>query len=150
MTVTRQATSPADIDLARTLFREYVQTPGVAVCVAGYEKEIAQIDQVYQVILLAEVEGRLAGCAALRSLEGNIAEMKRLYVRDGFRGAGAGRALAESMITLARARGFSALRLDTLPTMQAAARLYESLGFRRIPPYSPGNPPEALCFELAL
>lgn len=146
----RAAYSPGDYQLARLLFREYVETPGVSVCAVGFEEELKGLESFYELVLLGWVDGRPAACGALRPLGGGRTEMKRLYVRPEARGTGAGRALVQALIDAAAGRGYSAIRLDTLPSMQAAIALYESLGFRRIPPYSPANPPEAFCYELAL
>jgi ribosomal protein S18 acetylase RimI-like enzyme len=76
--------------------------------------------------------------------------MKRLYVRPGHRGLGIGRALAEAVIAEARDAGYSSMRLDTLPQMQAAQAMYETLGFREIEPYYPSPVPGTRFLELDL
>lgn len=87
------------------------------------------------VLLLAELEGLPAGCAGVRPLDYGTCELKRVYVRPDFRGSGMGRRLTESVLQAARKMGYERIRLDTLPQMAAAQRLYESLGFRYIPAY---------------
>jgi ribosomal protein S18 acetylase RimI-like enzyme len=86
-------------------------------------------------LLLAEIEDGLAGCVAVRPLDCAICELKRLYVRPAYRGTGLGRRLAEAALQAVREMGYTRIRLDTLPEMQAAQRLYEDLGFRDIPAY---------------
>ncbi len=90
-------------------------------------------------LLLAHVNGLVAGCCALRPLDNcdysNAAEMKRLYVRLPFRGMGVGRQLTEGILDAARHAGYASVLLDTLDDMEAARALYEDLGFEEVPPF---------------
>ncbi|MHB1317347.1 MAG: GNAT family N-acetyltransferase [Anaerolineae bacterium] len=153
-----QAIGAQALDEARTLFLEYAGSLGIDLGFQGFEEELAGLPGKYAspegVLILARVDGALAGCVALRSLGGppggRICEMKRLYVRDAYRGLGLGRALVARVIDEARARGYAAMRLDTLATMSAAQRLYASFGFRYTEPYI-YNPVEgARYMELVL
>ncbi|NWF84945.1 MAG: GNAT family N-acetyltransferase [Bryobacteraceae bacterium] len=154
MALIREAASAGDLDSVRRLFLAYRDTPGVAECAAGFEKEIATLPGVYAppagALFLASVDGFDIGCAALRPLGEGVCEMKRLYVDPAARGAGAGRQLALAAIHTARAKRYRTLRLDTLPTMESAIALYRSIGFRQIACYYGSAPPSALFFELTL
>jgi ribosomal protein S18 acetylase RimI-like enzyme len=134
----------------RTLFREYADSLGVDLSFQKLETELAELPWEYVAILLGRTGDDVVGCVAVRPLDGAACEMKRLYVRPQARGTGLGRALAEAAIARARALGFARMRLDTLPTMDAARALYRELGFREIEPYR-FNPIEGTSFmELAL
>jgi putative acetyltransferase len=108
-------------------------------CFQGFSQELDSLSQMYGaprgVLLLAEIEGMTAGCAAVRPLDDVTCELKRVYVRPDFRGTGMGRRLTETALQAAREMGYTRMRLDTLPQMAAAQRLYEDLGFRDIPAY---------------
>jgi ribosomal protein S18 acetylase RimI-like enzyme len=136
-------TAARELDEVRAIFREYAEGLGVDLCFQGFDQELAGLPGDYApprgALLLAHVDGELAGCCALRPLDAgdypNAAEMKRLYVRKAFRGFGLGRQLAEAALDAARRAGYDCVLLDTLDDMEAARQLYEELGFEEIPPY---------------
>lgn len=140
-----------DVDLVRTLFREYEAGLDVDLCFQGFDEEVARLPEGYEVLLVASLDGAPVGCIGVRSLDGDICEMKRLYVRPTARGAGVGRALAVASMERARALGYQRMRLDNLPSEMAAAyELYKTLGFVEIEPYT-HNPYEGVKFmELPL
>jgi ribosomal protein S18 acetylase RimI-like enzyme len=151
----RQAQSETDIADVRAIFREYESSLGLDLCFQGFEDELKNLPGKYSTpdgrLYLATVGEAIAGCIALRPLDSNSCEMKRLFVREEFRGLTIGRILIEQVIDDARNIGYATMRLDTFPPkMVKAVQLYESYGFREIPPYY-NNPNEGVLFmELAL
>lgn len=138
--VLSQATGAAEISLARELFLEYQSELGISLCFQGFDAELAALPGAYVPpqgrLLIARVDGKVAGCGALRPLSDEAGEMKRLYVRSGFRGHGVGIVLCETLIDAARQARYARLLLDTLPSMQAAQSLYVRLGFADTAPYT--------------
>lgn len=135
--------TPEALAATREIFREYAGLLNVDLCFQGFEDELAALPGDYAPpaggLLLAWVDGALAGCGAFRPLYGsdyaNACEMKRLYVRRAFRRFGLGRLLAQALMDSATQAGYSAMLLDTLDDMEAARELYASLGFAEVPPY---------------
>jgi len=131
------------LDATRDIFREYAEGLGVDLCFQNFGAELAALPGEYAApagaLLLAFVDGQLAGCGAMRALPdadyADACEMKRLYVRRAFRGFGLGRQLAQALIDRALQAGYSNMLLDTLDDMESARGLYEALGFEEIPPY---------------
>jgi ribosomal protein S18 acetylase RimI-like enzyme len=131
------------LDATRAMFREYASALGVDLCFQNFEAELAALPGEYAApqgaLLLARVDGEVAGCGALRPLADvdypNACEMKRLYVRPAFRRLGLGRLLAQALMDHGVQAGYSNLLLDTLDDMEVARGLYASLGFEEIPPY---------------
>ena len=146
--------APEHIGTIRELFLEYQRWLGVDLCFQNFSAELAALPGDYAPpagrLLLALADARPAGCIALRRIEGDICEMKRLFVRPDFQSLKIGRALAERVIAEARAAGYTRMRLDTLPVMTRAHSLYAALGFREIPPYRENPVPGAVFMELAL
>jgi N-acetylglutamate synthase-like GNAT family acetyltransferase len=130
----RQATHE-DLEEIRAMLREYAAWLHVDLCFQNFEQELAGLPGQYALprgrLLIAEG----AGCVALRPLEEEVCEMKRLFVRPAHRGLGLGRRLVVAIIEEARAIGYERMRVDTLPQMGDAQRLYEGLGFRDIAAY---------------
>ena len=135
--------TPALFDATREIFVEYAQGLGIDLCFQNFEQELVSLPGDYAqpqgAVLLAFVDGALAGCGAFRPLAdvdyANACEMKRLYVRPAFRRYGLGRTVAQALLDLAMQAGYSAMLLDTLDDMEAARGLYETLGFVEVPPY---------------
>jgi len=148
--------SAAEIPAVRTLFEEYGASLGFDLCFQNFTVEMAGLPGDYApprgALLLAvdEAAAGILGCVALRPLEDDHCEMKRLYVRPAGRGLGTGRRLAEAIIGAGRGLGYAKMRLDTLPAMARAIALYEALGFRDIPPYRVNPIPGARYLELDL
>jgi putative acetyltransferase len=135
--------APAQLAATREIFTEYARQLGIDLCFQNFEAELADLPGEYSApagaLLLALVDGEIAGCCGLRALDSvdypNAAEMKRLYVRKAFRGFGLGRQLAEAVLDAARMVGYHSVLLDTLDDMESARALYAELGFADIPPY---------------
>ncbi len=127
----------------RELLLEYAEGLGIDLDFQDFDAELAALPGEYRepggTMLLALVDGHVAGCGAFRPIADvdypNACEMKRLYVRRAFRGFGIGRVVAQALLDRAIQAGYSNMLLDTLDDMEAARDLYESLGFEEIPPY---------------
>lgn len=146
--------SQEQVESARRLFREYADAIGVDLEYQGFAAELEALPRPYTppygALLFAQVDGETAGCVALRRLDEETGEMKRLYVRPSFRKWGLGKYLVDAAIQAARRAGYVALRLDTLPSMATAQGLYRNLGFTEIPAYNNSHLPGTRFYELKL
>ncbi len=150
------ANTPNQIEQVRNLFLEYRAQLPEDYCFQKFDREISGLPGDYGPpqgkLLLATVVGQPVGCIGLRPfpLDGTC-EMKRLFVRPGFRGGKLGRKLVERLLDEAREMGYRSMRLDSYrPTMQAAIELYRKFGFREVGP-EPLEPTEGLIYmELPL
>lgn len=150
-----EARSDGDIAHIRRLFRAYADWLNVDLCFQGFDEELASLPGKYAApfgrLLLAKAGGEVAGCVAVRPLEGDICEMKRLWVEPGFSGQGIGRRLAEAIVEAARDLGYRTMRLDTMPErLKAAGHIYDTLGFKKIPDYYRNPLDGVVMYELGL
>ena len=133
------------------MLREYAAWIGDEFWVGDFEDELASLPRWYEVLLVArDEEGALVGTVAVKRLPDGAAELKRLYVRAAARGTGLGKALARAAIGRARELGFTVMRLDTLPKMEAARGIYASLGFTPCEPWVEHPIAGVLFFDLNL
>ena len=146
------AVAPQDLEDVRILFGEYSGLVAEALCFQNFDEELEALPGQYAApqgaLLIARDGDRAAGCVALRQLDAATGEMKRMYVREAYRGSGLGRRLAVAVIAEARKRNYKRVVLDTLPKLSSAIALYRDLGFRDIGPYLASPTPGAICFEL--
>jgi len=150
-----RATADADIAAVRELFEEYENFLGFDLCFQGFEQELASLPGDYGpprgcLLLARGPNGELAGCAAVRPFDGEICEMKRLYLRAPYRGHGQGRRLAELIVEAARENGYEKMRLDTVGRLTESIALYRSIGFVDIPPYRENPHQDVVYLELDL
>jgi len=142
------------LPVIRRLFEEYAASLGIDLSFQDFGRELAELPGDYSPpagrLLLACEGEQPVGCVALRPLDKQVCEMKRLYVPPESRGRGLGRRLAKTVIEAARDIGYARMRLDTLSTMDEAIALYRSLGFITIPAYYHNPIDAAVYFELAL
>jgi putative acetyltransferase len=138
----------------RALFEEYWTSFGFTPCFQNFSGELSELPGGYVPpagrLALALVEGQPAGCAALRRLDDQQCEFKRLYVRPQYRGMRLGRELLAWIVAEARAAGYRQLVCDTMPVMADALAMYERAGFERTEPYSAHPTPGAIFLRLAL
>ncbi|MFS0555123.1 GNAT family N-acetyltransferase [Brevibacillus sp. 179-C9.3 HS] len=138
-----------ELEIVKQLFTEYAQSLEVDLDFQDFDTECMTLPGKYGspagALVVAFVDGQAAGCIALRKIAGGICEMKRLYVRDAYRGYKIGVSLIQTIIQKASQLHYDYMRLDTLPSMTRAQDLYHSFGFYDIDPYV-FNPVEGTKF----
>jgi putative acetyltransferase len=150
------ASTHAHYDIARTLFREYQASLNIDLCFQSFEEELAGLPGKYapplgNLLLAFTADQAPAGVIAMRPIDEDICEMKRLYVRPLARGHNLGRQLIDRLLAEARANGYKKMRLDTLTgLMDKAITLYRAYGFYDILPYYKSPLPNELFLELEL
>ncbi len=144
----------ADIPAIGALWTEYWESFGLSPEMQGFAVELASLPGAYAPpsgrLLIATCAGIPAGTAAFRDIGGGSCEMKRLYVRPHFRGAGIARSLIAKLVGEARSAGYGVICCDTLPAMTEALRLYRAFDFVETAPYSSKPTPGAIYLRLGL
>jgi len=152
----RSVRSAADVAAAAELFEAYAASLPIDLGYQDFDSELAGLPGKYapprgELLLARDREGASLGCVGLRQIASKgCCEMKRLYLSPDARGLGLGRALTETVIAAARRLGYAEMRLDTLPTMEAAIGLYQRLGFSSIDPYYAPTPVGTVFMALKL
>jgi GNAT superfamily N-acetyltransferase len=140
----RYAATPLDLAIIRTLFTAYASSLGVDLSFQNFSAELSSLPGLYApptgtLLLAVTSTDEAVGCVGLRPLSSctstKICEMKRLYCDPSSRGLGIGRALVERVIKEAEDMGYEEMRLDTLPQMEGASKLYASMGFEEMIAY---------------
>ena len=154
MAIIRRADFPTDGAATLGIWREFIRNSPVNLDYQNNEVEFATFTEKYAAptgcVLLAEADGGIEGCVAMRQVTSAICEMKRLYVRPDARGKHLGRELAERLIAEARAVGYREMRLDVQAQFLVARRLYVDLGFIAAEPISFNPVPGASFLGLRL
>lgn len=151
----KEATSNEAYSIAIKLIKEYVSQLGVDLSFQNFNREIQNIEQQYArpkgiMIIVYNEHEKAIGCFGIRLYEASICELKRMYLKKEYRGMGIGKELLAKSIELGKDLGYKKMRLDTLPSMQAAIGLYKNMGFYEIPAYR-FNPIEGTkYFEIVL
>jgi len=127
-----QATD-GDLGEIRALLRAYAESLGYRACFHEFEQELDSLPGPYGPpsgrLLVARADGAVVGLVGIAPAAEGICEMRRLVVRNDYRGRGAGRGLADAALAAAAAIGYRRMTLETLDEMVAARTLYLSLGF---------------------
>lgn len=133
------AETQEEFNMARNLVEEYVISLQVDLSFQQFDNEMETITIQYNkptgALIIAFYGTDAVGCVGIRRFEDEIAELKRMYVQNKYRGYGIGVGLLERSIELAKGHGYKRVRLDTLENMTKAQQLYRSFGFYEIPSY---------------
>jgi putative acetyltransferase len=153
MTEIVRAAAAEHIAAVRELWNSYWNELGFTLCFQNFDREMADLPGKYAppagCLLVALVDGQVAGAVAFRGLDVEACEAKRLYVAAAYRGAGIARVLMQRVIEEARSAGYRRMVGDTMPVMAQALAMYERMGFRRIDGYR-GSTEGAICIEYTL
>jgi ribosomal protein S18 acetylase RimI-like enzyme len=130
---------------AKKLILEYIQWLNQDLSFQNIDDELNNFPAKYGepegAFFIAKEGHAIIGCVGIKKLENTICEMKRLFVKDAYKGKGIGKKLVAIILDEAKLKHYEKMRLDTLDTMEKALNLYYRNNFYRIEPYyhNPGD-----------
>ena len=141
-------------DDLKVIISEYIESLGIDISFQQFDKEANDLGSLYSkssggAFLVVMDEKKIIGCVGLKRIDVESCEMKRLYVKPGFRKKGLGKLLAEGIIQKGKEMKYLKMKLDVLQKSKEAIKLYEELGFYKIAPYY-FNPHDAVFMEINL
>ncbi|MDR2027265.1 MAG: GNAT family N-acetyltransferase [Prevotellaceae bacterium] len=131
----KTANSSQDYNNIRRLILEYSEWLGIDLCFQNFEYELDNLSCVYERLYIAYVNAAPAGCIGFKKRSKYQCELKRMFVRDEYRGKHIGTGLLQKAIADAGMSGYTEMLLDTSTKMEAAIHLYQKFGFHEIPAY---------------
>lgn len=150
----KKAETATDFENGKRLFKQYIQSLDFELTFQDVDRELSAISIEYNapagVLLLVYDGDKAIACAGVRKIDSKTAELKRMFVDPDYRGLQLGQQLLQMALAAAKQLGYSSIRLDTVPNMRSAIKLYESAGFRQIVPYRFNPIPGALFMEKEL
>ena len=154
LTEINTAKNTEEFSEAKKLILEYVEWLGIDLCFQNFDYEINHLQEMYSEpnggLVLATIDNKVIGVAGIRKFENKDCELKRMYVKEEYRGTGIGRKILEYAIELAKKLNYDKIKLDTHESMKPAIKLYMEYGFKEIQQYR-YNPVESVrFFELNL
>ena len=148
------AEHPQDFSEAKKLILDYVTWLGIDLSFQNFDQEINNLENMYNKLdgglLLASINNQAAGVAGIRKFDNKECELKRMFVKSGFRNLGIGKLLLAGSIELAKRLNYEIIKLDTADFMKAAIKLYKDYGFIEIAQYRYNPHESARYFELNL
>lgn len=150
----KKAETATDFDNGKRLFKQYIQSLDFELTFQDVDRELAEIAVEYNaptgVLLLVYDGDKAIACGGVRKIDSTTAELKRMFVDPAYRGHQLGQQLLQMALAASKQLGYSSIRLDTVPQMRSAIKLYESAGFREIDPYRFNPMPGAIFMEKEL
>ena len=143
------AITPEHFKAARQLFTEYATWLNVDLCFQNFDSELGNLENIYVPphgdLILCKHKDEYIGCVGIRLFSEDVAEMKRLFVKENARKLGIGSSLVKEAERSAKNKGYNEIKLDTLDKMITAVNLYKKNGYQETGSYY-HNPLEGVVY----